>query len=182
MLTCLSRILVFCWCKHLWRSGQLFFVHFLMSVSGCRWWDHKPLLRIPGLVVGSWVSWFLLLFHFEKLPIGPIKIVCLQQEKWISGGKTFDILCLFCRSIHRSVWQLLGCWKKFKMVAVAMVTKIQNCRQIQKSSDLDEIWFPSRLWCCELIFIVGLLWWPFWIQNGHQNTKMAVFFRDLYNF
>jgi hypothetical protein len=33
-----------------------------------------------------------------------------------------------------------------------------------------------------LIFIVGLLWWPFWIQNGHQNTKMAVFFRDLYNF
>jgi hypothetical protein len=23
---------------------------------------------------------------------------------------------------------------------------------------LDEIWFPSRLWCCELIFIIGLLW------------------------
>jgi hypothetical protein len=61
MLTCLSRILVFCWCNHLWRSGQLFFVHFLMSVSGFRWWDHKPLLRIPGLVVGSWGSWFLLL-------------------------------------------------------------------------------------------------------------------------
>jgi hypothetical protein len=37
-------------------------------------------------------------FHFDQLPIGPIKIVCLQQEKWISGGKTFDILCLFCRS------------------------------------------------------------------------------------
>ena len=30
--------------------------------------------------------------------------------------------------------------------------------KIQKSSDLGEIWFPSRLWCCELIFIVGLLW------------------------
>jgi hypothetical protein len=30
--------------------------------------------------------------------------------------------------------------------------------KIQKSSDLDEIWFPSRLWCCKLIFIVGLLW------------------------
>ena len=27
-------------------------------------------------------------------------------------------------------------------------------------------WFPSRLWCCELIFIVGLLWRPFWMQNG----------------
>ena len=64
MLTCLSRILVFCWCNHLWRSGQLFFVHFLMSVSGFRWWDHKPLLHIPGLVVGSWGSWFLLLVSF----------------------------------------------------------------------------------------------------------------------
>jgi hypothetical protein len=39
-----------------------------------------------------------------------------------------------------------------------MVTKVQNGRQIQKSSDLGEIWFPSRLWCCELIFMVGLLW------------------------
>jgi hypothetical protein len=45
--------------------------------------------------------------------------------------------------------------------------------KIQKSYDLDEIWFPSRLWCCELISIVGLLWWPFWIQNGHQNTKTS---------
>jgi hypothetical protein len=34
---------------------------------------------------------------------------------------------------------------KFKMAAVAMVTKEQNGRQIQKSSDLGEIWFPSRL-------------------------------------
>jgi hypothetical protein len=54
----------YCWCNHLWRSGQLFFVHFLMSVSVFRWWDHKPLLRIPGLVVGSWGSWFLLLVSF----------------------------------------------------------------------------------------------------------------------
>jgi hypothetical protein len=30
--------------------------------------------------------------------------------------------------------------------------------KIQKSSDLGEILFPIRLWCCELIFIVGLLW------------------------
>jgi hypothetical protein len=44
-----------------------------------------------------------------------------------------------CRNIHRSVWQLLGVLKKFKMVAVAMVSKVQN------SSALGEIWFPSRL-------------------------------------
>jgi hypothetical protein len=45
-----SRTLVFCWCNHLWRSGQLFFVHFLMSVSGFRWWDHKPLLLCKNVV------------------------------------------------------------------------------------------------------------------------------------
>ena len=61
------------------------------------------------------------------------------------------------------------------MAAVAMVTKVQNGSQIQKSSDLAEIWFPSRLWCCKLISIVGLLWWPFWIQDGYQNTKILLF-------
>jgi hypothetical protein len=30
------------------------------------------------------------------------------------------------------------------MAAIAMVTKLQNCHQIQKFSDLGEIWFPSR--------------------------------------
>ena len=30
--------------------------------------------------------------------------------------------------------------------------------KIQKSSDLGEIWFSSRLWCCELISIV---WEPY---------------------
>jgi hypothetical protein len=39
----------------------------------------------------------------------------------------------------------LGELEKFKMAAVAMATKVQNGRQIQKSSDLGEIWFPSRL-------------------------------------
>ena len=51
--------------------------------------------------------------------------------------------------------------------------------KIQKSSDLDEMWFPSRLSCCELISIVGLLWWPFWIQNGRQNKKILRFGRNL---
>jgi hypothetical protein len=38
-----------------------------------------------------------------------------------------------------------GGLNKFKMATVAMVTKVQNGRQIQKSSDLGEIWIPSRL-------------------------------------
>jgi hypothetical protein len=45
--------------------------------------------------------------------------------------------------------------------------------------DLGEIWFASRLWCCELISIVSLLWWPFWIQNGRQNKKILRFGRNL---
>jgi hypothetical protein len=35
--------------------------------------------------------------------------------------------------------------EKFKMMAVAMETNVQNGHQIQKSSDFGEIWFPSRL-------------------------------------
>jgi hypothetical protein len=49
---------------------------------------------------------------FDQLPIGPIKIVCLQ-EKWISGGKTFDILCLFCRS-----YELICAWKGWLYVSL----------------------------------------------------------------
>jgi hypothetical protein len=36
-----------------------------------------------------------------------------------------------------------GVLKKFKMAAVAMVTKVQNDHQMQNSSDLGEILFPS---------------------------------------
>jgi hypothetical protein len=52
------------------------------------------------------------LYHFDQLPIDPIKIVCLQ-EKWISGGKTFDILCLFCRS-----YELICAWKGWLYVSI----------------------------------------------------------------
>jgi hypothetical protein len=60
------------------------------------------------------------------------------KKNWISFMK-------LCRNIHHSVWQQLGGLNKFKMAIVAMVTKVQNGHQIQKSSDLGEIWFPSRL-------------------------------------
>jgi hypothetical protein len=57
-------------------------------------------------------------------------------------GPYYDPLC---RNIHHSMWQLFGWLKNFKMTIVAMVTKVQNGSQIQKSSDLGKIWFPSRL-------------------------------------
>jgi hypothetical protein len=55
------------------------------------------------------------------------------------------------RNIHCCVWQLLGGLNKFKMVAVAMVTNVQNGHQIQKSSDMDEIWYnlaQCEVWEC----------------------------------
>jgi hypothetical protein len=113
MLTCLSRILVFCWGKHLWRSEQLFFVHFLMSVSGFRWWDHKPLLRIPELVVGSWGSWFILLVSFWSTADWSDQNCSFTIREVDQGGKTFDILCLFCRS-----YELICAWKGWLYVSL----------------------------------------------------------------
>ena len=65
----------------------------------------------------------------------------------------FGFLSSNFMTIHRIVLQLFWGLEKFKMAAVAMVTKVQNGHQIQKSSDLGEIWFSSRLSCCELIFL-----------------------------
>ena len=57
--------------------------------------------------------------------------------------------------------------------------KSKMAAKLPKSSDWDEIWFPSRLWCCKLISIVGLLWRSFRIQNGLQNTKILRFERNM---
>jgi hypothetical protein len=38
---------------------------------------------------------------------------------------------------------------------------------------LDEIWFPSRLWCCELISIVDLLCWPFVSKMAAKIQKSS---------
>ena len=47
-----------------------------------------------------------------------------------------------CRNIHRSVWQLLGGFNKFKMVAVAMVTKVQNFLVSLQTSQIFAVMFP----------------------------------------
>jgi hypothetical protein len=39
--------------------------------------------------------------------------------------------------------------------------------KIQKSSDLGKIWFPSRLWCCELISIIWFATMD--INSQHHN-------------
>jgi hypothetical protein len=102
--------------KWLWRVKRLSFKKKYPFHPGA---VHKPCGSCCSYVFYVHVSLPLTyLFHFDQLLIGPIKIVCLQQEKWISGGKTFDILCLFCRSydlicawkgwLYVSLWKLFG--------------------------------------------------------------------------
>jgi hypothetical protein len=47
-----------------------------------------------------------------------------------------------CRNIHRSVWQLLGVEKKFKMAAIAMVTKVQKLLNSLQTSQSFAVMFP----------------------------------------
>ena len=48
-----------------------------------------------------------------------------------------------CRNIHRSVLQLLGL-NKFKMAAVAMVTKVQKILNSLRTADPFETWHKNR--------------------------------------
>ena len=49
-----------------------------------------------------------------------------------------------CKNIHRSVWQLLGSWKKFKMATVAMVAKVQKMLNSNRTADPFETWHKNR--------------------------------------
>ena len=79
------------------------------------------------------------------------------QWKWIfTGSKT-------CCTIWRPFW--------FAMVAIFKMTA-----KIQKSSDLDKIWFPSRSWSCELIIVIvfgigshRVGWCPLLLCNGNSS-------------
>ena len=48
-----------------------------------------------------------------------------------------------CRNIHRSVWQFLGL-NKFRMAAVAMVTKVQKMLNSKSTADPFETWHKNR--------------------------------------
>jgi hypothetical protein len=58
-----------------------------------------------------------------------------------------------CRNIHRSVWQLLWGWKKFKMAAVAMVTKVQKRLNSNRTADSFETWHKNRLSLKGVLFV-----------------------------
>jgi hypothetical protein len=72
--------------------------------------------------------------------------------KWIIIWISIPNIKIYLETKFRLNRRIFVFWPHFES---KMATKIQ------KSSDLGKIWFPSRLWCCELISIVGLLWWQF---------------------
>ena len=98
-------------------------------------------------------------------------------------------LHFFLYSFHQTSWKFVGI-STVVCVSFWRVDKIQNGRRCHGNQGikwppntkilrfLGEIWLPSRLWCCELIFIIGLLWRLFLIQNGRQNTKILRFGRN----
>jgi hypothetical protein len=53
------------------------------------------------------------------------------------NGRHFE----FCKNIHCSVWQLLGL-NKFKMAAIAMVTKVQKMLNSLQISQIFAVMFP----------------------------------------
>jgi hypothetical protein len=60
--------------------------------------------------------------HRNKL--GGLKIIGFLSSNFMK----------LCRNIHRSVWQLLG-MNKFKLAAIAMVTKVQKMLNSNRTAD-----------------------------------------------
>ena len=95
-------------------------------------------------------------------------MVVILNQKWSPKYKNRLIWAKFGFQVYYGVAN----WYR-SLVSYGGHFESKMAAKIQKSSNLDEIWFPSRLWCSELISIVGLLWRPFRIQNGSQNTKSS---------
>ena len=131
-------------------------------------------------------------------------------------------------SFHQTSWNFVGistvvcgsCWglKKFKMAAVAMVTKMQKMLNSLQTVDPFETWPKNRSSLKVVFFVFKIfkmaanikikkivknskmkifqwkwiftgskicctIWRPFWFamvaKNGHQNTKILRFVRNL---
>ena len=152
----------------------------------------------------------------KKIGIGWTNFTAVAMETKKGGfKKNLD-------SFYQTSWSFVGIttvvcgsfwgWKKFKMAAVAMVAKVQNMLngnrtedpfenrsslkvvvfgflnfqnghqykneknknkllKIQKWKDFNGNWYLQGVrHAAPYRDHFGLLWRPFWIQNGHQNT------------
>jgi hypothetical protein len=130
------------------------------------------------------------LYHFDQMPIDPIKIVCLQQEKWISGGKTFDIVCLFCRSyelicawkgwLYVSLWKLLflflyhwhfgGLWTTFLQIIMSKFNAMNFHHLFYKTSYLPS--YDSTLML--MLYLLP----SFWCMKHYPNFNTGAHRQD----
>jgi hypothetical protein len=58
--------------------------------------------------------------------------------------------------ISTSVWQLLRGWTKFKMAAVAMVTKVQKMLNSLRTADPFETWHKNRSSLKVVLFVIKI--------------------------
>jgi len=79
--------------------------------------------------------------------------------KWLEKYKNPPIWAKFCFQVN---YDVANCYPSLVCYGGHIESKM--AAKIQNSSDLDEIWFPSRLWCCELISII---WEPFNDPSDH---------------
>ena len=77
-----------------------------------------------------------------------------QGPKWRPKHKCPPIWAKFCLQVDYDV----ASWYP-SLVCYGGHFESKITAKIQTSSDLGEIWFPSRLWCCELISFV---WEPYY--------------------
>ena len=102
------------------------------------------------------------------------------------GNKTGGILFFFIpfiklhelnRNIHRSVWQLLRGLNKFKMAAVAMVTKVQKMLNSLQTADPFETWHKNRSSLKVVLFVFKIFKMATiskWLPIKNQNKLLKI--------
>ena len=88
-----------------------------------------------------------------------------KGQKMINSLQTADSFETWHKN-RSSLKVVLFVFKIFKMTANIKIQKIQKWKDFNGNGYLQGVRHAAP-YC----YYFGLLWKPFWIQNGHQNTK-----------
>jgi hypothetical protein len=106
-----------------------------------------------GIYIYFFINWTLRMS--DNLPVR-VQILCRAYHlHYCTGTQNYLLSNILWFAFKICFWVDFNV---VQLILVKMKWHIKWKYLIQKSSDLGEIWFASRLWCCELIFIVSLLW------------------------
>ena len=99
----------------------------------------QTLWNLGGISYAMWScafkGWF---FKMAAIAMETTKMLKKQENLGFLSSNFMKL----CRNIHGSEWQLLESWKKFKMAAVAMVTKVQKMLNSLQASQIFVVMFP----------------------------------------